>query len=151
MVVSPTKSWFLETWSTGFSISQTHGDIWSIPTLFTFSPTIYSLLYSKKLSNQGHIFHPLTLRPVAHWDPNRRCFANVARPHVDLVKKIEVLSKPRKGGWPTLPPNGSVENGCISNRIVSFHLGSFSTEPWLWEKRYVGGTKKVLLMLQKSG
>ena len=25
--------------------------------------------------------------------------------------------------------HGSVENGCISNMIVSFHLGSFSTEP----------------------
>ncbi len=30
----------------------------------------------------------------------------------------------------------SGSNGCISNMIVSFHLGDpFSTKPWLWEKR----------------
>ena len=48
--------------------------------------------------------------------------------------------------------HGSVKNGCISNRIVSFHLGAqSSTTPWLWEKDLVDTSPKTNMDTQNDG
>ena len=54
------------------------------------------------------------------------------------------------GIYPSSHNHGSVKNGCISNRMVTFQIQPFSTEPWLLKVGCVTHELMLFLLHQKK-